>query len=91
MPYKHPNQGGSLDTRRRDSVDYVQRRVLLELVTSPPEGGDELDRLVLVLDWHAAVEAAVDALVDVGLAERDEHRVRATAAALRFDALWPAV
>lgn len=92
MPHKHPNQGRPLDTRRRNSGDCVQRRVLLELVTSPPEQGDELDRLASVLDRsRAAVEAAINALVDVGLAERDEQRVRATAAAIRFDALWPAV
>lgn len=92
MPHKHPNQGRSLDTRHRNSGDCVQRRVLLELVTTPPEEGDELDKLASVLDRsRAAVEAAVNALVDVGLAERDEQRVRATAAAVRFDALWPSV
>jgi hypothetical protein len=36
------------------------------------------------------VEAAVDDLVRDGLAERDGVRVRASTAAWRFDALWPA-
>jgi hypothetical protein len=35
------------------------------------------------------VEAAVDALVAAGLALREGDNVRPTAAALRFDALWP--
>ena len=36
------------------------------------------------------VEAAVDDLVNDGLAERDGAQVRASTAAWRFDALWPA-
>ena len=36
------------------------------------------------------VEAAVDDLVGDGLAERDGDQVRASTAAWRFDALWPA-
>jgi hypothetical protein len=35
------------------------------------------------------VESAIDDLVVDGLAERDGDRVRASAAAWRFDALWP--
>jgi hypothetical protein len=85
----HPNSGGSSDAPNPDSVEHrVQRWVLLELVTSPPPEADEIDRLAFgVSELRADVEAAVDALVGVGLAERDGQMVRATAAALRFDAL----
>jgi hypothetical protein len=69
---------------------HVQRRVLLELVTTPPPDGDELGRLAHALDEpRHEVEAAVQALVDAGLAERDGDTVRASTAALRFEALWP--
>jgi hypothetical protein len=68
----------------------VQRQVLLELVTTPPPEGDELGQLAFALrEPRRDVEAAVEALVDAGLVERDGDTVRATAAALRFDALWP--
>jgi predicted transcriptional regulator len=57
-------------------------------VTSPPPEGDEIDRLALAIsELRADVQVAVQALVDVGLAKRDGQCVRATAAALRFDAL----
>ena len=69
---------------------HVQRRVLLELVTSPPREGDALASLAASLgEPEGEVEAAVRALVDAGLAVRDGDVVRATPAALRFDALWP--
>ena len=56
----------------------------------PPPEGDEIAKLALGLkELEADVAAAVDALVAVGLADRDGDRVRATAAALRFDELWP--
>ena len=83
----HPNPGAPsgafspTDLERR-----VQRWVLLELVTAPPPDGDEIAKLALGLkELEADVAAAVDALVAVGLAERDGDRVRGTAAALRFD------
>jgi hypothetical protein len=87
----HPNPGGPSGAPTPGSVEHrVQRWVLLELVTAPPVDGDELDGLAYGLDeLRPDVEGAVRALVDVGLAERDGQRVRATAAALRFDALWP--
>jgi hypothetical protein len=85
----HPNPGAPPSAPRPDSVEHrVQRWVLLELVTSPPPEGDEIDRLAFgISELRADVEVAVQALVDVGLAERQGERVRATAAALRFDAL----
>jgi hypothetical protein len=87
----HPNPEAPSGAPSPGSVEHrVQRWVLLELVTAPPVDGDELDGLAYGLDeLRPDVEAAVRALVDVGLAERDGQRVRATAAALRFDALWP--
>jgi hypothetical protein len=88
----HPNPAGPSSALPPGSLEHrVQRWVLLELVTAPPPDGDELDDLAYGLDeLRPDVEAAVRSLVDVGLAERDGQRVRATAAALRFDALWPA-
>ena len=72
--------------------DEVQRRLLLELVTNPPDGGDRIDELARALDEpREQVEAAIDALRRVGLAHRDATTVRASAAALRFEQLWPAV
>jgi hypothetical protein len=87
----HPNPGAPSGVPSPGSVEHrVQRWVLLELVTAPPPDGDELDKLAYGLDeLRPDVEAAVRALVDVGLAERDGESVRATPAALRFDALWP--
>jgi hypothetical protein len=69
----------------------VQRWVLLELVSAPFPEGEGVTKLALGLkELRTDVEAAVDALVDVGLAERDGDRVRPTRAAIRFNALWPA-
>lgn len=68
----------------------IQRQLLLELVTTPPPGGDELDRLARALGASPReIEAAVQDLVDAGLAERHGDTVRASLAALRFEALWP--
>jgi hypothetical protein len=86
----HPNPGAPSDAPIPGSPEHrVQRWVLLELVTTPPPAGDEISRLARGLDeLRRDVEAAVDALVDVGLAERDGEKVRASAAAWRFEALW---
>jgi hypothetical protein len=68
----------------------LQRWLLLELLSCPPEGGDHIDYLVRALDApRAAIEAIVDELVTVGLAVRHRHRVQASAAAWRFEELWP--
>jgi hypothetical protein len=64
--------------------------VLLELVTSPPPEGDDIGKIASSLDeLRSDVEAAVSELIDSGLATRDVDTVRATPAALRFEALWP--
>jgi hypothetical protein len=68
----------------------VQRWLLLELVSIPPAEGDGLEYLARALEEsRGVVEAAVDDLVAVGLALRDGDRVRASAAAWRFEELWP--
>jgi hypothetical protein len=76
--------------RSDESGDETQRRVLLELVTDPPPGGEDAALLAarLSLD-HERVEVAVAALGAAGLADSTGGLVRPTAAARRFDALWP--
>ena len=69
----------------------LKRWLLLELVSYPPAEGDDLEYLTRTLEEpRPRVEAAVDDLVSDGLAERDGVWVRASTAAWRFDALWPA-
>jgi predicted transcriptional regulator len=76
----------------RGPSDETQRRLLLELVTHPPPQGDRIDDLARLLDEPLKdIEAAVDALAHAGLAQRHASTVRASAAALRFEALWPTV
>jgi hypothetical protein len=87
----HPNPEAPHGAPSPTGVEHrVQRWVLLELITAPPVEGDEIAKLAFGLkELRADVEAAVDALVDAGLAVREGDRARATAAALRFDELWP--
>jgi hypothetical protein len=68
----------------------VERWLLLELVTTPPPEGDDLGQLAVALrQSRPDVETAARALVEAGLAECDGETLRASAAALRFEALWP--
>jgi hypothetical protein len=87
----HPNPRAPSDAPSPRSLEHrVQRWVLLELVTVPPPEGDDISKLAFGLkELWPDVEDAVDALVEAGLAIRDGDRIRPTAAALRFDALWP--
>jgi hypothetical protein len=87
----HPNLGAVSGAPSPGSIEHrVQRWVLLELVTVPPPEGDDISKMAFGLkEQRPDVEAAVDALVAAGLAARDGDAVRPTAAALRFDALWP--
>ena len=87
----HPNPPRTTAVPRPGSPEHeVQRWLLLELVTTPPPEGDEVGALVASLNEpRQAIEIAVQALVDVGLAERDDDTVRASHAAMRFEALWP--
>jgi hypothetical protein len=88
----HPILGAPAGAPLPGSVEFeVQRWVLLELVTNPPPHGDDVPRLAAALqECERHVEAAVDALVDVGLATCNGRTIHATPAAMRFDALWPA-
>jgi hypothetical protein len=74
-----------------DSREYrAQKVVLLELVVTPPEEGDRVDDLVDRLPVGGrAVGPAIVALEAAGLAERSGDVVRASAAALYFEHLWP--
>jgi hypothetical protein len=87
----HPNPGARSGALCLTSVQHpVQRWVLLELITAPPTAGDEITRLAFELkELEADVAAAVDALAEAGLVVREGARARPTAAALRFDELWP--
>jgi hypothetical protein len=67
-----------------------QRRLLLELAVDPPPGGDEPAGLAIALGCsRAAVEAAADALILAGLAERRGARLFPSAATRALEALWP--
>lgn len=73
------------------SDDRIQQLLLLELVADAPPEGDTLAELTVRLGFPRDVllEAAA-ALLGAGLARPIEDGVvRATPAALRFDALWP--
>jgi hypothetical protein len=87
----HPTLGPRGAAPRPGSTAHrVQRAVLLELVTSPPPEGDDIGKIASSLDeLRSDVEAAVGELIDSGLATRHVDTVRATPAALRFEALWP--
>ena len=67
-----------------------QRRLVLELAVMPPEGGDHPADLARTLGYSLAeIEAAADALIISGLAERRRGRLFASSPALALDALWP--
>ena len=87
----HPNPGAPYGAPPRGSLEHrVQRWVLLELITAPPPEGDEISKIAFGLkELVPDVDAAADALVEAGLALREGDTLRPTAAALRFDALWP--
>lgn len=74
-----------------DSLEYrAQRLVLLELVVSPPEGGDRIGDLLERLPVPGqTVAPAIAALEAIGLAEHRGDVARASAAALYFEHLWP--
>jgi len=67
-----------------------QRRLLLELVAAPPAEGDGPSDLADALGFPVeAIEAAADALIAAGLAERHLGRLFPSATTLAIDALWP--
>ncbi len=68
----------------------AERLVLLELVADPTVQGDTAGQLAARLHMPlVAVDHAAEALARSGLAVRDGYVIRASTAALRFDALWP--
>jgi hypothetical protein len=74
----------------RTSAFDDQRRLLLELLVDPPPDGDAIADLAAALDRPAgSIAAAAAALAGAGLADCERDRVRATPAALAFEALWP--
>ena len=67
-----------------------QRRLLLELAVAPPAEGDDPGELARALGVpRAAIDAAADALVAAGLAERRGGRLFASRVTLALEALWP--
>lgn len=75
---------------RPPSADTAERLLLLELVSYPPAEGDSPARLAAALDLDTIqLDRAADALTAIGLAVRDGDVLRASPAALRFEALWP--
>ena len=87
----HPNPGAPSGGPSPGSLEHrVQRWGLLELVTVPPPEGDDISKMAFGLkELRPDVDAAVVARVEAGLAAGVGDPVRPTAAALRFDALWP--
>ena len=68
----------------------IQRQLLLELVTTPPPRATNWTGwLARWAPLGARSRPPSQDLVDAGLAECDGDTVRASAAALRFEALWP--
>jgi hypothetical protein len=73
------------------TVEHLhQRRLLLELAVAPPAGGDDPGDLAIALGFpRAAIEAAGDALVAAGLAERRGGRLFPSRVTMACEALWP--
>lgn len=91
--HEQPNHGPEIaGTSPRGRAHHLQRIVLLELVTNPPVEGDDVDDMSARFDVPShEVALAVDSLVEVGLAIRRDHLVLASAAAWRFEWLWPTI
>jgi hypothetical protein len=87
----HRNGGQPRGLPDPDSLEYrAQKVVLLELVVTPPLGGDHLDYLVERLPIpDDSIEPAIAALELAGLAVRNGEITTASAPALYFEYLWP--
>jgi DNA-binding IclR family transcriptional regulator len=87
----HRNGGPPGRLPEPGSLEYLaQKAVLLELVVDPPRHGDRFEELVERLGLPpAAVDPALAALEVAGLAQRNDHLVRATPPARYFEYLWP--
>lgn len=85
--HDHPSPGGH---PAEDPFERAQQLLLLELVVDPPAAGDRIFDLASRLGLSAELaSSAVAELVTAGLAQIDGDVVRASAAASRFEALWP--
>lgn len=76
---------------RPGTRDYEhQRRLVLELAVEPPGDGHDPGDLARTLGLSSrALEAAADALIAAGLAERRDGRLFPSAATRALEALWP--
>lgn len=73
-----------------NGANDAERLLLLELVVDPPTRGDTTDQLAARLQIPLdTIDRAAETLAGSGLAVRDGDVIRASPAALRFDALWP--
>jgi predicted transcriptional regulator len=88
-----PNQGRPPGAPDPFSCEYeVQKVVLAELVIGLPPLPDDVGDLTTRLRFpRHEVDAAVTALIEVGLVERaaDGRAARASATARYFEYLWP--
>jgi hypothetical protein len=67
-----------------------QRRLVLELAVEPPIEGDHPVVLARTLGYSVPeLEAAAEALIAAGLAERRDGRLFASRATRALDVLWP--
>jgi hypothetical protein len=82
--------GGPLPPAPGTRAHQVQRKVLLELVLAPPPYTDDVAALCARIGEPAgAVDQALAALAQAGLAARDGRLARATTAARHCEALYP--
>jgi hypothetical protein len=89
--HDHRNDPWPAGIARPGTRAYVhQRRLVLELAVEPPEGGHDPGDLARTLGLSSrALEAAAEALVAAGLAERHDGRLFPSAATRALEALWP--
>jgi predicted transcriptional regulator len=81
--------GGPVPPAPGTRAHDVQRKVLLELVLAPPRHRDDVTEMSARIGApRAAVDAALAALAEAGLARRDAQRAWATTAARYCEALY---
>ena len=87
--HDHRNGGPAIRLPDPESLEYrAQALVLFELIVDPPPAGDRLGTLIRRLPIpESTIEPAVAALEAVGLAQREDDIVRATAPARYFEHL----
>ncbi len=86
----HPQGYGPAPPASGTIANVVQRVLLLELLADPPAEPESIHELAVRLrEPVGRIRAAAAALEAAGLADRARGRVRASASARYFDALWP--